>query len=68
MVEDLSLDQGNLELLLKNKQKSNQFCFGWTVLVTPVVSGKQLLKGRGDLGSLVYYRVEKFTGTIVALV
>ena len=37
--------------------------------MTPVVSGKQLLKDRGggDLGSLVYYRVEKFTGTIVAL-
>ena len=27
---------------LKNIKKSNLFCFGWTVLVTSVVSGKQL--------------------------
>ena len=37
-----------------------RFCFGQTtVLVTSVVSGKQLFQDRGDLGSLLQYRVAK---------
>ena len=59
LVEDFSLDQGNRELRLKNIKKSNRFCFGWTVLVTSVVSGKQLLQDRGDFGSLVQYSPSK---------
>ena len=49
MVEDFSLDSGKpyLELPLKNMKKSNRICFGWTVFVTSVVSGKQLLWDRG---------------------
>ena len=31
----------------KKYEKSNLFCFGWTVFVTSVVSGKQLLWDRG---------------------
>ena len=57
LVEDFSLDQGNWELPHKNIKKSNRSCFGWTVLVTSVVSGKELFQDRGDLGSLVQYRV-----------
>ena len=43
LIEDFSLNSGNRKLKLKNIKKSNRFCFGWTVLVTSVVSGKQLL-------------------------
>ena len=52
MVEDFSLDSGKpyLELPLKNMKKSNRICFGWTVFVTSVVSGKQLLWDRGGGG------------------
>ena len=31
------------QLPLKNIKKLNRFCFGWTVLVTSLVSGKQLI-------------------------
>ena len=37
-------------------KKSNRFCFGWTMLVTSVVSGKLLIQDGGDLGSLVQYQ------------
>ena len=47
LVEDFSLDQGNRELPLKNMKKSTRFCFGWTVFVTSIVSGKQLLQDKG---------------------
>ena len=43
LAEDFSLDYGNREFPLKNIKKSNRFCFGWTVPLTSVVSGKQLL-------------------------
>ena len=43
LIEDFSLTSGNRKLKLKNIKKSNRFCFGWTVLVTSVISGKQLL-------------------------
>ena len=42
LVEDLSLDQGNRGIVTEKYKKSSCFCFGWTVLVTSVVSGKQL--------------------------
>ena len=42
LIEDFSLNSGNRELKLKNIKQSNRLCFGWTVLVTSVISGKQL--------------------------
>ena len=42
LIEDFSLTSGNRKLKLKNIKKSNRFCFGWIVLVTSVLSGKQL--------------------------
>jgi len=55
LVENFSLEYetGNFHSKIL-KKNSNQFCFGWTVLLTSVVSGKQLLQeGEGDLRSLV---------------
>ena len=43
LVEDLRLEQGNRELQPQTRKKSTQLCFGWTVLVSLVVSEKQLL-------------------------
>ena len=70
MVEDLSLDQGNLELPPKNKQKSKQFCFDCVSDPSSFWKTATLGSGGGGgkLGGLVYNRVEKFTGTIVYLV
>ena len=42
LVKDFSLNSGNRKLKLKNTKKSNRFFSGWTVLVTSVVSEKQL--------------------------
>ena len=44
LVENFSLEYetGNFHSKIL-KKTSNQFCFGWTVLLTSVVSGKQLL-------------------------
>ena len=53
------LDQGNRELPLKNIKKSNRFCFGWTVLVTSVVSEKQLLQDRGEFGEFTLVQGSK---------
>ena len=39
----VSLSRKLISWPLKNIKKSNRFCFGWTVLVISVVSGKQLL-------------------------
>ena len=39
-----SLDEGNRELPLKNINKIKSVCFGWTVLVSSVLSRKQLLQ------------------------
>ena len=63
MVVDFSLDSGKpyLELPLKNMKKSNRICFGWTVFVTSVVSGKQLLWDRGGGGGVWAEAVWEFS-------